>query len=236
MSLTPSQILAKIYHEAEERFSQFDDLAHGWEHVLRVYNQALLIAREEGADLLIVGIAALLHDIGRLHKQKGRPHAEISVEVARTLLSGYPLEVAQVEAILHAIAAHSFSRNVEPRTLEARVMRDADRLDGMGAIGILRWAITGTLKRQPQTRSYHPADPFAEHHQPDDKHYMLDHFYTKLLILEENMGTATGRLLAKRRSEFMRNYLLEFKNELGLLQPLDQRADEHVSGHAAAEY
>jgi len=211
-----AQIVATIYQETQRRFSELDDPAHGWEHVRRVYNQALYIAEQEGADIFIVEIAALLHDIGRLVPKKGRPHAELSVEEASKLLSTYDLERTQIKAILHAIEAHSYSKGIDPQTLEARVVRDADRLDGLGAVGIMRWAITGTMKRKRQTQSYHPEDPFARWHELDDRVYMLDHFYTKLLKLEEGMSTDTGRALATRRSAYMRDYLQEFKMELGL--------------------
>lgn len=216
-SLTPphEQMLSDIEREVQQRFATFDDPAHGWEHVRRVYMLALRIAGEEGADKLITGCAALLHDIGRLLHRKGVPHSLLSVEEARDILKRYPLETEQIEAILHAIEAHSFSQGIEPRTLEARVVRDADRLDGLGAIGILRWAISGTIKRKPQTKSYHPADPFAEQREPDDRLYMLDHFYTKLLKLEQGMYTTTGRALAEQRTAYMRGYLQELRVELG---------------------
>ena len=210
------QMLADIYGEVQQRFAKFNDPAHGWEHVRRVYDLALRIADEEEADRLIVGTAALLHDIGRLIRRKGTPHALLSVEESREILKRYPLTAEQVEAILHAIAAHSFSQGIEPGTQEARVVRDADRLDGLGAIGILRWAITGTIKRKSQTRSYHPEDPFGEQRELNDRLYMLDHFYTKLLKLEEGMYTATGRTLAQQRTAYMRGYLQEFRTELGL--------------------
>ena len=210
------QMLTDIYQQVQQRFSSFDDPAHGWEHVKRVYTLATRIAKEEQADVLIVSIAALLHDIGRLIHRKGVPHALLSVEEAGIMLKKYDLAPEQVEHILHAIEAHSFSRGIEPRTLEARVVRDADRLDGLGAIGILRWAITGTIKRKSQTRTYHPEDPFGEKHELDDRLYMLDHFYVKLLKLEENMYTGTGRTLARQRTAYMRGYLQEFRLELGL--------------------
>ena len=210
------ELLHILSQETQQLFDGFNDPAHGWEHVWRVYNLALRIGEEEGADTLIIGIAALLHDIGRLIHRKGTPHALISVEEAREILKRYPLEQIQIEAILHAIEAHSFSQGIEPRTLEARVVRDADRLDGLGAIGILRWAITGTIKRKPATKSYHPEDPFGEHHVLDDKLYMLDHFYVKLLKLEQGMYTSTGRVMAQQRTAYMRAYLQELRLELGV--------------------
>jgi uncharacterized protein len=183
--------------------------------VRRVYDLALRIGQEEGADLLLIGLAALLHDTGRLVHRKGTHHAVLSVEMARDILKPYPLAPEQVEAIVHAIEAHSFSQGIEPRTLEACVLRDADRLDGLGAIGILRWAISGTIKRKPQTKSYHPEDPFGEWHELDDRLYMLDHFSTKLLKLEQGMYTTTGRTMAQQRTAYMRAYLHELRAELG---------------------
>lgn len=211
-----TELLAALYEETQQRFASFDDPAHGWEHTRRVYRLAQRICEEERADLLIVSSATLLHDIGRLIPRKGVPHALLSVEEAGSMLRKYQLAPWQVEAIMHAIEAHSFSQGIEPQTLEARILRDADRLDSLGAIGILRWAISGTIKRKNQTRSYHPSDPFAEWRQPDDRLYLLDRFYTRLLRLEKDMYTTTGRALAEQRTEYMRAYLREFKAELEL--------------------
>ncbi len=214
----PSYVLAAVYTEVEQRFTGIDDLAHGWEHVGRVYALALSIAEREQGDRFVVGMAALLHDLGRAAPStETMHHADLSVSLATTLMQAHQVPQEQQEAILHAIIAHSFSRGVEPRTIEACIVRDADRLDGLGAIGILRWAITGAVRRTPETRSYHPKDPFGQQHTLDDQHFMLDHFYSKLLKLEETMLTETGRSLARQRTVFMRSYLQEFKRELELL-------------------
>ena len=210
------QILSQVYSDIEQRFQQFHDPAHGWEHVRRVYNLALFIAEREGADHFITGMAALLHDLGRLSHEHGQHHADLSVSEAGVLCQQLRIAPHFQEAILHAILAHSFSRGVQPRTLEARVVRDADRLDGLGAIGIMRWAITGAVRGDRQVLCYHPSDPFAEQHAPDDSRYMLDHFYSKLLKLSDGMTTATGRELAEQRTAFMRTYLNEFKRELAV--------------------
>jgi uncharacterized protein len=209
-----SQVLSKVYAEILQRFEGFDDPAHGWEHIQRVYKLALYIAEREKADLFIVGMAALMHDIGRLSNDNTKHHVDLSIVIASELLTANDITAAAQEAILHAIAAHSFSFGVDPRTLEAKVMRDADRLDSLGAIGILRWAITGTVLRTPHTQIYHPDDPFAERHILDDRRYMLDHFFTKLLKLDSTMSTQTGRALAQQRMAFMRTYLDEFRREL----------------------
>jgi len=208
-------ILADIYSEVERRFAPLDDLAHGWEHVDRVYTLALQLAEQEGANRFIVGAAALMHDLGRtVGHHTTVHHADLSVTMARELLANHNVPAHIQEAILHAIASHSFSRGIEPLTLEACVVRDADRLDALGAVGILRWAITGTLRRNAQTRSYHLTDPFAEQHTLDDHTYLLDHFYTKLLKISSTMTTQTGRTLAEQRTAFMYSYLDELKREL----------------------
>jgi uncharacterized protein len=221
-------VLAQVYREVEGRFSSVGraDLAHGWDHIERVYRLALAIAQREGADQFVVGMAALLHDLGRvategegeerLFTAQERHHADLSHDLAAEVLAAHGVPAEEREAILHAVLAHSFSRGIEPQTLEARVVRDADRLDGLGAIGVMRWAITGALRAVAETRPYHPTDPFAEQHVPDDRRYLLDHFYTKLLRIGEMMGTATGRALAQERLAFMRRYLEEFRRELRL--------------------
>lgn len=211
-----AQILSKVYEEMRRRYMGFDDLAHGWEHIERVYRLALIVAEQENADAFIVGMAALMHDIGHLSIDKSLHHADRSLSMAGEVLLTYDVSADTREAILHAIAAHSFSLGIEARTLEAKVVRDADRLDSLGAIGILRWAVTGTVRRTSETQTYHPDDPFAEWHTLDDRRYMLDHFFTKLLKLDATMATQTGRVLAQQRMAFMRAYLDEFRRELEL--------------------
>src|SRR5262245_37854997 len=103
MSLTESQILAQTEAEVQRRFTGIDDLAHGWEHIQRVYRLALHIAEKEGADRFIVGMAALLHDLGRATPAE-QPHAhhthhaDLSVDMARELLRGYDVVEQQREA------------------------------------------------------------------------------------------------------------------------------------------
>jgi len=212
---TESQILLDTYFEVQRRFAYLDDPSHAWEHVERVYKLALHIAKQEGANTFIVGMAALMHDLGRASSNDStRHHATLSEIAAAELLSTYQVPPEAQQKILHAIEAHSFSQGIEARTLEARVVRDADRLDGLGAIGVLRWAISATIRRGPQTRTYHPVDPFAERHEPDDRTYMLDHFFKKLLKLSDTMATETGRIMARRRTNFMSAYLDELREEL----------------------
>ena len=207
-------LLAKVATEVQARFTDFSDLAHGFEHVQRVYHLALHLAEQEHADGLIVGMAALLHDLGRTTRGPTRSHAERSAKLAAKLLAAYDLPLETLHAILHAILAHSYRHGTLPVTLEARVLYDADRLDSLGACGVMRWAMTEKHGRWPQTRTYHPDDPFALWREPDGQHYLLDRFLTKLLQLQEAMTTATGRAMAERRIAFLRLYLQELQHEL----------------------
>jgi uncharacterized protein len=208
------RLLAKVETEAQARFNDFSDLSHGFEHVHRVYHLALRLAEQEHADGLIVGMAALLHDLGRTTRGPTRSHAQRSAKLAQKLLAEFELPHDTCDAILQAILAHSYRHGIEPATLEACVLFDADRLDSLGASGVMRWAMTAKHGRWPQTRTYHPDDPFALWRVPDVQHYVLDRFFTKLLQLVEAMTTATGRAMAERRIAFLRLYLQELQHEL----------------------
>ncbi|MGZ3624819.1 MAG: HD domain-containing protein, partial [Ktedonobacteraceae bacterium] len=172
------------------------------------------IAIQEHADRFIVGMAALLHDIGRTTQEPNRPHAERSAIIATELLAQYDLPHQTQQAILHAILAHNYRRGITPETLEARVLYDADRLDSMGATGLMRWAMTIKHKKWSEWKSYHPDDPFAVHRTPDDQRYLLDRFFTKLLSLPDAMMTETGQALAHNRLTFFSLFLQELQVEL----------------------
>ena len=159
-------------------------------------------------------MAALLHDLGRTTRGPSRSHAERSAQLSKELLASYDFPYETQHAILHAILAHSYRHGVEPATLEARVLYDADRLDSLGASGVMRWAMAAKHGRWPEIKTYHPDDPFALWCVPDGQRYLLDRFFTKLLKLQEAMTTATGRAMAERRMAFLRLYLQELQQEL----------------------
>lgn len=212
-----SSALAQIQENVQQRFMHCYNLAHSWDHVTRVHALAAYIAKYEGADQFIVGMAVLMHDLGHTIECKGNEHhVDLSLKLASELMFTYQIPPTLQDAITHAILAHSFSRGIEPRTLEAGVVRDADRLDALGAIGIMRWGIVGGQREKTGRKPYQLDDPFVERHSLNDNLYMLDHFYTKLLKLEKGMMTETGLRLARRRTTFMRQFLDEFKHELEL--------------------
>lgn len=122
---------------------------------------------------------------------------------------GYPNQYLQ--EINHAIVAHSFSANVNPATLEAKIVQDADRLDAIGAVGIARcFQVSTSLGRS----LYSTIDPFCSNREPDDGTYTIDHFYSKLLKLADTMQTNSAREEAVKRAKFMQCYLEQLAREI----------------------
>lgn len=205
----------------EARFRAFieaqasDDASHGITHIERVVANAKRIAAEEEADLHIVLPAAWLHDCvviekhSPLRSQASRLAAQRAVQFLEDI--GYPSTYR--DAVAHAIEAHSFSAGIPPEALEARVVQDADRLDALGAIGLMRCFMVGERLGLPV---YHPEDPFAQARTPDDRSYMLDHFYVKLLRLPASMQTEAGRKEAEQRVRFLEAFLDQLGRELNL--------------------
>ena len=214
--------MASIVDESvwEPRFERFlrehapaADPAHDLAHVHRVVAVAKQLADSEGARLDIVVPAAWLHDCVTVRKDSAQRSAA-SAAAARTackFLRGveYPSEL--VSEIGHAIEAHSFSAGIAPRTVEAKVVQDADRLDALGAIGIARCMMVGAGLG---LALYEPTEPLPQNRQPDDTKFLIDHFYVKLLKLETTMQTMAGRAEAQKRSRFMETYLAQLRGEI----------------------
>ncbi|MGS4882634.1 HD domain-containing protein [Photobacterium damselae] len=189
------------------------DMAHDVDHILRVVKSAKMLCQQEGANIAIVLPAAYLHDCFSYPKDHPDRHlssykaADKAVEFLNSI--DYPSEY--FEAIHHAIAAHSFSAQVTPTTLEAQIVQDADRLDALGAIGVTRCILVSAKLKRPL---YQLDDPFCQQRSPDDSQYTLDHFYTKLLKLTDTMNTRAAKEEAGRRTEFMYAYLKQLELEL----------------------
>src|SRR5215213_4970483 len=183
----------------ESRFERFvaqtssaGDVAHDLAHVHRVVVNAKWLAASEHAQLEIVLPAAWLHDcvaVPKYSRQRGTASA-LAARTAGVFLrdSAYPAE--SIPSIEHAIEAHSFSAGVAPKTLEAMVVQDADRIDALGAIGIARALMLGGAMERAL---YDLREPFPAARTPDDTIYVLDHFYVKLLKLADTLSTAAGR-------------------------------------------
>lgn len=189
------------------------DAAHDLEHIRRVVANARRLALAEGADLAIALPAAWLHDCVIVPKDSPQRAAAstLAAHAAAEFLRTAGYAERYLPAIEHAIAAHSFSANIAPRTREAMVVQDADRLDALGAIGIAHCLMLGGAVGR---RLYDPREPFPTTRRPDDAINTIDHFYVKLLQLAGRMNTAAGRAEAHRRTGFMQTFLTQLNSEL----------------------
>lgn len=195
-----------------------DDDSHGWHHLLRVRTVALELAAGLPCDEEILTAAAWLHDLVVLPKNHPdrKISSTLSAERAEKLLHemGFPQE--KIAAVCHAIAAHSFSAGITPETTEAKIVQDADRMEALGALGMLRCFYTsGRLGRHLM----HEEDPLAKERALNDVEYALDHFEVKLFKLEERFNTERGRALAHLRTEWLREFrTLLLSGDEGALQ------------------
>ncbi len=189
------------------------DAAHDLEHIRRVATNARRLATAECAAWEVVMPAAWLHDCVIVPKsspdRRRASHLAAAQAVAWLEEKGWPF--GRLAEIAHAIEAHSFSAGIEPRTLEAKVLQDADRLDALGAVGLARTLMLGAeMKRE----FYEVADPFCQNRAADDSIYTLDHLYCKLLKLEGTMQTTSGRNEAVRRTIFLQEFLKQLEDEI----------------------
>jgi uncharacterized protein len=189
------------------------DPGHGSVHLRRVVAAALALAEAENARADVVLPAAWLHDcvhVGKDSPDRARASRLAAAHAVSFLqAAGYPADA--LPEIAHAIEAHSYSAGIPPRTIEARVVQDADRLDALGAIGIARCIAVGSALGRPL---YDPDDPFCESRAPDDAGASIDHFYTKLLKLSATMQTDAGRQEAERRTAFIRAFIGQLRSEI----------------------
>ena len=206
------KVQPKLFKEIEKRMAK-NDPAHDFEHVLRVYRNAENICKTKNVDSKLVLTAALLHDIISFRKSDRRSKTsstKSSIE-AKKILKKYDYSEREVEIIANAIDTHSYSKNKTPKTLEGKILQDADRLDAIGAIGIARtFAVGGAENRS----FYNKKDAFCKSRKPDDNVWTVDHFYKKLLLLESKMNTKSGKIEAKRRTKIIKKFLIDLKKEI----------------------
>ena len=188
---------------------------HDWWHIERVWRLAKRIGQAEKADLLVVELAALLHDIADWKAHGG--DSTIGPKKASDWLNSLGVEPAIIQQVGQIIADISFKgASVEQSTLslEGKVVQDADRLDAIGAIGIARAFAYGGSKGR---LIYDPTCKPTDHQTADSYLYnngtTINHFYEKLLLLKDRMNTATGKTIAENRHQFMGDYLRQFYEE-----------------------
>lgn len=188
---------------------------HDWWHIHRVWTNARLIAREEEVDMLVVELAALLHDIADSKFHDG--DEEIGPRTARTWLERQDLDPDTIHHVVQIIRHISFKGGHNEGKFyspELAVVQDADRLDALGAIGIARAFNYGGHKGRGL---YDPDVPpnlrMSKEEYKTSTAPTINHFYEKLLLLKDRMNTETGRKMAEDRHRFMEMYLEQFYRE-----------------------
>ncbi len=201
--------------EQARPFYSDDDPVHDFGHILRVLALAERIGAAEGADLGVLRAAALLHDVGRDEAGTASlDHAEFAAARAREILAGQPAE--KIEAVVDAIIAHRFRAGPSPKSLEGRVLFDADKLDAIGAIGVARaFAYSGRAGK----RLWAPvADDYLVRWQQGtvgaDEHTAVHEFVVKLSRLKDRLFTAEGRRIARERHAVMARFYERLADEV----------------------
>ncbi len=206
-------LLAAIRDQAQRCFVDARG-SHDWDHTLRVHRLCCRIGDAEGADPLVTRAAAYLHDIGRAHQDRangGVCHAQQGAAMARDILGALPVAADRRENIVHCIATHRFRSGDAPRTLEARVLFDADKLDAIGAVGVARaYLFAGELGARLHSPEVDVADepPYSI----NDTGYR--EYVVKLSRVQARILTATGRRLADERHRFMVRFFDRFLEEV----------------------
>ena len=208
--------MQRVVAEVRRRF-EGEGSGHDWFHIERVWKMAKRIGAEENADVFIVELAALLHDIAdwKFH------HDDDSVgpREARTILEQHGVDVATTDrvcAIIDRVTYKDAQVATTQETIEGNIVQDADRLDALGAIGIARAFAYGGKIGWP---FYDPAN-MPEQHATKEAYAAgrltgttINHFYEKLLLLKDRMNTVTGKKIAGKRHAFLEEYLKRFYQE-----------------------
>ena len=191
-----NEILLKVRKFACDNSDKND--IHGFKHIERVAKISLEIGTALNANLPVIKIATLLHDVGRFNKSivEVKNHAEISAEIAENFIikNNFNIAIEDVENILHCIRAHSFSNDLEPKSLEAKILSDADKLDALGAIGLYR-TIGFTILRNGGL---------------DD---VIEHLENKILKLKNRLYLDISKEIAKSREKLIIKFYNEIKEQ-----------------------
>lgn len=172
--------------------------AHRYDHSQRVLALCLQIGEQNGADIRVLGAAALLHDIGRpAESESGISHSILSGQMSRELLEQLGYSKLEVEEVVDAIRTHRYSEGLEPHTLEGKILSDADKLDAIGSVGIYR-AVAQAEVSGRGIKGF------------------LDHADEKLLRLKDLLYTDTAREIALKRHRILEEFVRQLRSELGL--------------------
>ena len=188
---------------------------HDWFHIERVYKNAVLIANGENCDILIVQLGALLHDIADSKFHDG--DETVGPKKARLFLESKTVSENTITHVVNIIENISFKGGHETKkfsSLELDIVQDADRLDAIGAIGVVRTFNYGGFKNRviynPEIK---PNLNMSKEEYKNSDAPTINHFYEKLLLLKDKMNTKTGKKIADQRHDFMELFLTQFYAE-----------------------
>jgi uncharacterized protein len=203
--------------EKARTWYQDADPVHNFEHVLRVYQMAERLAKEEGADMEIVLAAALLHDAegSAPGSETRKSHHHRSADFAGQVLAEENWPAERIVAVQHCIRAHRFRSDGEtPQTLEARILFDADKLDVLGAIGAVRTIAYSTLNNQPFYAQ--PSLGFLESgtKEPGERHSAYHEYIFKLRKIKDLLFTRTARQIAQARDKYLEEFFIQLQAEI----------------------
>lgn len=204
--------IEKLFELAKSFYSNGDP-SHDINHIQRVMANCRQICLTERANLDIVLAAALLHDLVNLPKNHPErlQASQMAAEKSHRYLVEAGFSSEEIEKIKSVIKEHSYSLGQRPSSVESAILQDADKLDALGAIGVMRTVTTGC---RMNSSYYNVTDLFAQDRDWDDKNFTVDHFFTKLLKLPDLMNTAFAKTEAERRAQFMIQFLNQLESEL----------------------
>jgi len=218
----PAEIINTTANYIKQKFSG-EGSGHDWWHIYRVWQNALYLAKNEQADLLVVQLSALLHDVADWKFYDG--DETVGEKMAREYLENLQVPepvIAPVCQIINEISFKGAGVQTPMSTLEGAIVQDADRLDAIGAIGIARAFAYGGFKHREM---HNPNIPPVNHNSfaayKKNTGPTVNHFYEKLLLLKDRMNTATGRQLAEERHQYMLAFLEQFYQEWNINEEVE---------------
>jgi uncharacterized protein len=217
--MTNSEIIEKTILFVKKTL-QYAEGGHDWFHIQRVFNNTILISKEEDVNILVVSLGALLHDIADAKFNDG--DESLGPKMAENFLLSINVPTETIDHVVKIIKFSSFKAGLSDGKIkkklftskELQVVQDADRLDAIGAIGIARAFNYGGFKNR---MLYDPSIPpnleMTKEQYKSSKAPTINHFYEKLLLLKDKMNTKTGKRLAEDRHQYMVDYLEQFYYE-----------------------
>lgn len=187
--------------------------SHDWDHTRRVLKLCERIGPVEQADMDVLKVGALLHDIGRVHQDAARGavcHAVHGAVLAEPIVAGLAFSSERKDNILHCIRTHRFRGHHIPKTIEAKVLFDADKLDAIGAIGIARaYLFAGEIGARLHSPDLDPEKSAS--YSIDDTGFR--EYRVKLRKIKDRMMTSEGKRMADERHRFMTEFFNRFLQE-----------------------